>query len=152
MLVGLMAFTYPLLPLSTASTPKPYRVVFHVNSGNPKVQAGALRNARNFLRKVGAKHADLRILLHSGGVKMVLLPKAAKRTRFKTGLATGKQKDMITFLRKQGVRFLVCNNTMKSKHITREKDLFNVPKKDVVPSGVVALVELQRQGFAYVKP
>jgi intracellular sulfur oxidation DsrE/DsrF family protein len=48
-----------------------------------------------------------------------------------------------------GVTFQVCHNALKEHHVepTALPDFANV-----VPAGVVALAEAQRDGFAYIKP
>ena len=48
-----------------------------------------------------------------------------------------------------GVTFQVCRNALKEHHVepTALPDFANV-----VPTGVVALAEAQRDGFAYIKP
>jgi intracellular sulfur oxidation DsrE/DsrF family protein len=48
-----------------------------------------------------------------------------------------------------GVTFQVCRNALKEHHVepTALPDFANV-----VPAGVVALAEAQRDGFAYIKP
>jgi Uncharacterized conserved protein len=47
------------------------------------------------------------------------------------------------------VTFQVCHNALKEHHVepTALSDFANV-----VPAGVVALAEAQRDGFAYIKP
>jgi len=52
-------------------------------------------------------------------------------------------------LAKKGVRFLVCNNSLLKSNIDPAELL---PVIEVVPAGIVELVRLQHEGFAYVKP
>ena len=59
-------------------------------------------------------------------------------------LANGGEK-----LAQAGVSFRVCANAMKKVPITKE-DL--LPCVEVVPAGVVEIVRLQREDFAYIKP
>ena len=47
------------------------------------------------------------------------------------------------------VTYHACHNAMKAHHI-EVQDL--VAKIEVVPAGVVDLIQLQQAGFAYVKP
>lgn len=150
LLVGVFGFFSHIVGANPAVSK--YRVVFHINSASAKVQAGALRNIHNTLKALGDKRVDLRVLLHSGGVSMVLRPEAVQRTKFSHGYASGQRIKTLRALRKRGVRFLVCRNTLRSKGASRVRDLFEVEAKDIVPSGVVALIKLQHAGFAYVKP
>ncbi|MBU5583354.1 DsrE family protein, partial [Enterococcus sp. S181_ASV_20] len=48
-----------------------------------------------------------------------------------------------------GVTFHACNNAMRANQITKEQLPENVV---VVPAGVLDLIELQAQGYAYIKP
>ena len=48
--------------------------------------------------------------------------------------------------------FLVCNNTLTSRKIDYENDLFEVFEDDIVPSGVAELSYLEQQGYTYIKP
>jgi intracellular sulfur oxidation DsrE/DsrF family protein len=52
-------------------------------------------------------------------------------------------------LRRSGVRFLVCANTLASRQIDWHS-LPGVTAADIVPSGVVALAEFQLDGYAYL--
>lgn len=46
------------------------------------------------------------------------------------------------------IKFYVCNNTMKKKHVTPDMLQENV---EITPAGVIKLIELQREGAALVK-
>ena len=59
---------------------------------------------------------------------------------------------LIVSLKDDGVRFLVCNNTLVGRGIDPEQDLFDVWPEDIVPSGVAEIAKLQLEGFVYIKP
>jgi intracellular sulfur oxidation DsrE/DsrF family protein len=52
-------------------------------------------------------------------------------------------------LHKLGVRFKACRNAM-AKNKVEKTDLLDVC--EVVPAGILEIINLQRDGFAYVKP
>lgn len=53
------------------------------------------------------------------------------------------------FIKTQGVTFHACSNAMKANQVSPE----DLPKiVQVVPAGVLDLVELQQAGYAYIKP
>lgn len=52
-------------------------------------------------------------------------------------------------LSRAGVKFKACANALRLQGIEKESLLEFV---EVVPAGVVEIVRLQREGFAYVKP
>lgn len=117
------------------------KVVYHINSGDPKKQAGAMRNIQNHINAVGAENLDLRVVLHGNGVS--LLQTANTNPDFESKVVS---------LKSQNVRFEVCNNTLTGRKIDYEDDLFDVEKADIVPSGVAELSRLQAMGYTYIKP
>lgn len=50
------------------------------------------------------------------------------------------------------VQFSACNNTKQSMEKTEGKAISVVPDATIVPSGVVRIMELQEQGWSYVRP
>jgi len=59
-------------------------------------------------------------------------------------------KDALEQLQDQGMHFGACGNTMKNFNITREQ----LPPGSVVlpQGGVVRIMELQEQGYSYLRP
>ena len=49
----------------------------------------------------------------------------------------------------QGVRFQVCANALRRFEVSREGLMAEC---QVIPAGIVGLIDLQNQGFAYIKP
>jgi len=50
------------------------------------------------------------------------------------------------------IQFSACNNTKQGMEKTEGHAISVVPDATVVPSGVVHLMELQEQGWSYVRP
>ena len=50
------------------------------------------------------------------------------------------------------LQFSACNNTKLGMEKTEGRAISVVPEATVVPSGVVRLMELQEQGWSYVRP
>lgn len=128
------------------------KVVYHINYDNPKAQAGALRNIQNHINAVGKENLDLKIVMHGNGLSLLLEPDALENTKLKAANATEAMQAKISGLKNQGVAFEICANTLKGKNIDYENDLYDVSKKDIVPSGVAELAHLQHQGYTYIKP
>ncbi|HHN72696.1 MAG TPA: hypothetical protein ENK13_01275, partial [Thermopetrobacter sp.] len=108
--------------------------------GNKRYR-GALRNIQNHINAVGADKLEVKVVLHGNGVNLL-----------KVALKDDGLKTRITGLKSQNVEFLVCANTLRGRKIDYEKDLFDVFKEDIVPSGVAELGRLQLAGYAYIKP
>jgi intracellular sulfur oxidation DsrE/DsrF family protein len=109
----------------------------HLNSGDEKVQRGVLNNIRHLYQEVGREHVRVELVVHGAG--LVLLTKkdslfAAETAQLKTAYA---------------VEFTACSNTMKAQGLTRTDLIDQVDR--TVPA-VVRLMELQEQGWSYIKP
>lgn len=128
------------------------KVVYHINYDDPKAQAGALRNIQNHINAVGKENLDLKVVLHGNGLTLLLEPTAVNKTKFKAGNASETITAKIAGLKEQGVKFNVCANTLRGKKVDFEKDLYDVSKADIVPSGVAELAKLQAEGYTYIKP
>lgn len=50
------------------------------------------------------------------------------------------------------LRFAACGNTLRKMSEKAGKDVPLLSEAEVVPSGVVHLIELQEQGYAYIRP
>lgn len=128
------------------------KVVYHINYDLPKKQARALRNIQNHINAVGAENLDLKVVLHGNGLALLLEPASLQKTKLKYANADEQMKANIAGLKDQGVVFRVCANTLKSKHVDAEQDLYDVNEEDIVPSGVAELARLQLDGYTYIKP
>ncbi|MFT5505604.1 MAG: intracellular sulfur oxidation DsrE/DsrF family protein [Gammaproteobacteria bacterium] len=129
------------------------KVVYHINGDNPKHNAGALRNIQNHINAVGADNLDLKVVLHGNGLALLLDPDSlAKLVKFKSANGTEEMTAKVSNLKDQGVNFHVCANTIRGRKVSYEDDLFDVEKKDIVPSGVAELAKLQALGYTYIKP
>ena len=145
-----------LLMMTTAHANDRYgkqKVVYHINYDNPKKQAGALRNIQNHINAVGAENLDLKVVLHGNGLALLLEPDSLEKlTKFKHANADDTMTAKIDNLKSQGIEFNVCENTVRGRKVNVESDLYNVDKKDIVPSGVAEVARLQAMGYSYVKP
>ena len=120
------------------------KVVYHINyvgGDADKKYRGALRNIQNHINAVGAENLTVKVVLHGNGVG--LLASAMKNEKLQGAVVS---------LKSQNVDFNVCNNTLRGRKISYEKDLYDVFEEDIVPSGVAELSRLQQMGYTYIKP
>jgi len=120
---------------------EPQKVVYHVNYSDAKRAIGAMRNAQNHINALGEDGYEIRFVLHGNGVE--LLRSVANENPDAAG--------RIDSLRSQGVKFNICQNTLKGRKIALE-DLYFAEQVDVVPSGVAEIGKLQQQGYVYLRP
>ena len=117
------------------------KVAYHINMDDEKTLKAAMGNIQNHITAVGKENIDLRVVMHGPG--LALLQQANKDP---------DMQDKVTNLKRQGVHFNVCANTLKGKKINYKTDLYDTSEQDIVPSGVAESAHLQTQGFSYVKP
>lgn len=120
------------------------KVVYHINyqgGDDGKAYIKALKNVQNHINAVGKDNIEVKIVLHGEGVD--LLRDATKEMKLQSE---------VTSLKTQNVAFAVCANTLTGRKIDADKDLFEVGKEDIVPSGVAELSYLQGKGYTYIKP
>jgi len=101
---------------------------------------GLLGNIRNHINAVGKDHVKISVVDHSSGVEMFELARHDKAMAAK-----------MDALRADGVRFLICANTLNSAHIDWHR-LYGVSEEDIVPSGVAEIARLEGQGYVYIHP
>ena len=120
------------------------KVVYHVSyegGEESKAYLRALTNIQNHIDAVGRENIKVRVVMHGDGLNLL------KEARTQAQL-----QQRVTGLKAQNVGFDVCGNTLANRKIDPERDLFEVAKKDVVPSGVAELSHLQQQGYTYIRP
>lgn len=114
-----------------------HRVVMHLNSGDEKVQRGALNNIRNLYQEVGREHVRVELVVHGAGLTLL--------TKKDSTLAS----ELAQLKAAYDVEFTACSNTMKAQGLTRA-DL--IDQVDRTTPAMVRLIELQEQGWIYIKP
>jgi intracellular sulfur oxidation DsrE/DsrF family protein len=114
------------------------RVVYHVDDSETQALKG-LRNIRNHLDTDPG--AQITVVTHAQGVDFLM-----EGAKDRNG---GDFAGPVAALRARGVKFEVCEITLKNRGLKKDQFLQEV---DFTPSGVVRLAKLQKQGYAYIKP
>ncbi len=113
-------------------------VVYHVNDTSAQALAG-LRNIRNHLDVDPT--AKITVVTHAFGVDFLM---EGMKDRNESPFAA-----TVAALVARGVRFEVCEITLKNRNLKREQF---IQEAEFTPSGVVRLAKLQKQGYSYIKP
>jgi intracellular sulfur oxidation DsrE/DsrF family protein len=131
-----------LLICSTAlAQDKVDKVVYHIDNADMQATKG-LRNIRNHLDV--APGTKIVVVTHADGVDFLFQDAKDKKN---PNVDYGS---LVSALKARGVRFEVCEITMKNRNLKKEQFSLDV---DFTPSGVVRVGQLQsREGFAYIKP
>ena len=128
---------------STASnemTGPAHKVAIQISSGDALTQKIALNNAVNLQKAMGMDNVEIEIVAYGPGLSVLTQnPKNEEAARVKS-------------LAQQNITFSACANTMKAiEKKTGHKPVL-VDGVKVVPGGVVRLMELQEQGYSYIRP
>ncbi|WP_322866503.1 DsrE family protein [Aquicoccus sp. G2-2] len=120
-----------------------HKVAVHVDQNNPKVMNMALNNVKN-LQKYYASQGDeltVEVVAYGPGLNMFVKDKSPVSDRIAA-----------MSLELDHVKFSACGNTHAKMEQKAGHDVPLISEAEVVPSGVVRLVELQEDGYSYVKP
>ena len=137
LLVSLLSVSIAGLSGAAETSQGPHRVVMHLNSGDEKVQRGALNNIRNLYQEVGREYLRVELVVHGAGLTLL--------TKKDSTLAP----ELAQLKTAYEAEFTACSNTMKAQGLTRADLLDQVGR--TVPA-MVRLMELQEEGWAYIKP
>jgi len=137
LLVSLLSVSIAGLSGAAETSQGPHRVVMHLNSGDEKVQRGALNNIRNLYQEVGREYLRVELVVHGAGLPLL--------TKKDSTLAP----ELAQLKTAYDVEFTACSNTMKAQGLTRADLIDQVDR--TVPA-MIRLMELQEQGWAYIKP
>jgi uncharacterized protein len=123
-------------PAAVANGKKTHLVI-QVSTDDPRTQMIALNNAVNVQKAIPG--AVVEIVAYGPGLGML------------TGQS--KQKDRIASMAlSEGISFSACGNTMKKMSKKSGKMPALIDGVKVVAAGVTRIMELQADGYAYVRP
>jgi intracellular sulfur oxidation DsrE/DsrF family protein len=126
-----------------AEAAKVHKVAIQV-SENDKAQMNlALNNAKNIADyyKMKGETALIEIVTYGPGLHMLRAD-------------TSPVKDRIgpMALENPNIKFIACSNTQLNQSKAEGKEVTLISEATVMPSGAVRLMELQAQGYAYIRP
>lgn len=112
------------------------KVIFHIDEV-AKWEL-ILKNVMNLMKVVNIESSNIEVLANSEAVKFY-------------NLSNNSDKDIkaIESLSKKGIKFVACNNALNFYNIKKENLISFV---DIVPVGVLELINKQKEGYAYIKP
>jgi hypothetical protein len=126
------------LAFSASASADEQKVVIQVSSGDPGVQKLALNNAVNLQNALGMDNVIVEVVAYGPGLTML------------TDKSTQAQR--VSSLAMQNITFSACANTMKAMEKKTGLKPQLVDGVTVVPAGVLRIIELQNEGYAYIRP
>ena len=139
--LGIPAITQAATPMSSTAPSADdgsfaqYKVVIQSSTGTAANQKLVLNNASNLIKALGPDKIAIDIVAFGPGLRLL----------FKNNVNAKHIADLAA----QGVHFKACHNTMDAMHKTKA-DLN--PVAQVVPAGVLWVIQREEQGWAYVRP
>jgi hypothetical protein len=131
------------VPKRPTADKKPHSLVLQVNVNDPATMNLALNNATNvaqYYKDLGEK-VTIEVVTFGPGLHMLRDDTSPVKARIKS-IKEGNPE----------ISFKACGNTQENMHKLENKEIPLIPEANVVKSGVVRLMELQEQGWTYVKP
>jgi intracellular sulfur oxidation DsrE/DsrF family protein len=135
---GILALSFSVVEPVIAQSDKPHKLVIQVSTDDPAVQKTALNNAVNLQKMVGLDQVDIEVVAYGPGLSL-FTSKSPEAFR-------------VPDLAQQEITFSACENTMKHMVKKSGKEVELVDGVRVVPAGVLRILELQEQGYAYLRP
>ena len=122
-----------------------HRIVIQVDQNDKAVMDLALNNARNVIEYYRDKHedADVEIVAYGPGLNMLRDDISPVKDRI-------KQLKEVSF--PSNITFSACNNTKQAMEKREGHPITIIPQATLVPAGVVRIMELEEQGWSYVRP
>jgi len=125
------------------ATKKQHRLILQVNSNEPAMMNLALNNASNvvqYYKDLGEK-VSIEVVTFGPGLHMLRDDTSPVKARIETLALSSPE-----------ISFKACGNTRENMGKAESKEIPLISQASIVKSGVVRVMELQEQGWTYVKP
>jgi len=130
-------------PIAAAIAHRAHHLILQVNTNEPAMMNLALNNATNveqYYKNLGEK-VEIEVVTFGPGLHMLRDDTSPVKDRIKA-IAD----------KTPSISFKACGNTQDNMHKAEHKDIPLVAQATLVKSGVVRVMELQEQGWTYVRP
>ena len=120
-----------------------HRVAFHVDQNDPKLMNLTLNNVQNvskYYESIGDT-VEIEVVAYGPGLHMFRADTSPVADRIAT-----------ISLELDNITFAACGNTHRKMEAQSGNTVTLLVEAEMVPSGVVQLIMLQEQGWAYIRP
>ncbi len=120
-----------------------HHVAVHVDQNDPQVMNMALNNVANLTNYYESQGDTVmvEVVAYGPGLQMFVAATSPVKNRIST-----------MSLELENLSFAACGNTLRNMSKKAGKDIELLDETTVVPSGVVRLIELQENNYAYIRP
>ena len=120
-----------------------HKVAIQVDQNEKAIMELALNNAKNIIDYYKSKDESVAIEIVTYGPGLHML---------RNDTSPVKERIAVMSLESPNLTFAACGNTQANQSKAENKPIILVDEARVTPSGVVRLMELQQQGYAYIRP
>ena len=124
---------------------RPHRVLIQIDQNDPAVMNLALNNATNIIEYYRSKGKEVAVDVVTYGPGLHML-------RADTSPVLDRIKQLKSVAFPSTIQFSACNVTREGMEKKEGHPIDIVSDAVVVPSGVIHLMELQEQGWSYIRP
>ena len=119
--------------VAQTSGPK-HKLVMQLNTSDTLIWKGLMNNLKN-LKAGWGDSVKVEVVVHGAGVQFMMKDKTT-------------QADKIAQFKKMGIDFVVCENTLRERKVSKEQLL---PEAGFVKMGVGEIILKQEAGWSYIK-
>lgn len=126
-----------------AQAADPVRIAFHIDENDPQKMALVLNNVGNVAKHYAdqGRPVAIEVVAYGPGLHML-----------RADTSPVKERIAQMSLAIDALDFTACENTRAAMEAQSGKPVPLLPEAKTTPSGVVRLVELQAEGYAYIRP
>lgn len=124
--------------LNAQEEKKIHKIVIQVSSSDIITQKMALNNAVNLQEYYGVDNIKIEIVAYGPGLSLLT--------------SESLQSTKIENLVFNDIKFSACSNTIEIMKKRFNKDIKLLDDVAIVPAGAARIMELQEQGYAYLRP
>jgi uncharacterized protein len=128
-----------------AADGKPHHIAIQIDQNDPQIMNMVLNNATHVIETYRARNEEVAVDIVAYGPGLHML-------RADTSPVQDRVKRLTDVVFPGKIQFSACNNTRQGMEKTEGHAIPMLAGATVVPSGVVHLMELQEQGWSYVRP
>ncbi|HSF88000.1 MAG TPA: DsrE family protein [Saprospiraceae bacterium] len=110
-----------------------HKIVFQLTSADTNVHKMLVRQLGNVL--AAAPNSKIEVVCHGPGITMLTTRQTIVHPK-------------VSELKGKGIDFVVCENTLKEKKVTKEEI---IPEATFVKAGIIEIVRKQEEGWSYIR-
>ena len=120
-----------------------HKIAVHVDQNDKKIMNMALNNVQNLTKYYTSKgdKVIVEVVAYGPGLHMLRADTSPVKDRIET-----------MSMAMPALKFSACGNTHRKMAAKSGKKVPLISEASKVPSGVVRLIDLQEQGYSYIKP